>query len=259
MNFTAAEITAFLGGFLWPFFRIGAMLMAAPIFGAQTVPARVRIGLAFLITLIVAPMLPAPPAVDPLSLSALMIILQQVFIGAVMGFALQLVFSTVIAGAQVIAMQMGLGFAEMVDPANGQQTPVLGQFYLIFTTLVFLAMNGHLLLVELVIESFEALPVGTVGLDRDAFYILAGWGTQMFAGAVWLALPAVASLLVVNAAFGVMSRAAPQLNIFSVGFPVAMIMGFVVLLIAAQSITPQFMVIAEQMFDILRRVLGGGV
>lgn len=258
MHFTAAEITAFLGGFLWPFFRIGAMLMAAPIFGAQTVPARARLGLAFLITLIVAPVLPAPPAVDPLSLSALMIILQQVLIGAVMGFALQLVFSTVIAGAQVIAMQMGLGFAEMVDPANGQQTPVLGQFYLIFTTLVFLAMNGHLLLVELVIESFEMLPVATVGLDRDAFYILAGWGTQMFAGAVWLALPAVASLLVVNAAFGVMSRAAPQLNIFSVGFPVAMIMGFAVLLIAAQSITPQFMVITEQMFDILRRVLGGG-
>lgn len=258
MHFTAAEITAVLGGFLWPFFRIGAMLMAAPIFGAQTVPPRVRLGLAFLITLVVAPMLPAQPAVDPLSLSALVIIVQQVLVGVVMGFALQLVFSTVIAGAQVIAMQMGLGFAEMVDPANGQQTPVLGQFYLIFTTLVFLAMNGHLLLVELVVESFDTLPVGPVGLDRDAYHVLAGWGTHMFAGAVWLALPAVASLLVVNASFGVMSRAAPQLNIFSVGFPVAMIMGFSVLLIAAQSITPQFMSITEQMFDVLRRVLGGG-
>jgi flagellar biosynthetic protein FliR len=258
MHFTAAEITAFIGSLLWPFFRIGAMLMAAPIFGAQTVPARVRLGLAALMTVVVAPLLPAAPAVDPFSLASLVIIVHQVIIGAVMGLALQLVFSTVVAGAQIIAMQMGLGFAEMVDPANGQQTPVLGQFYMLFTTLVFLAMNGHLLLLELLVESFLTLPVGPNGLDRDAFYVLAGWGTQLFAGAVWLALPAVASLLVVNAAFGVMSRAAPQLNIFSVGFPVAMIMGFAVLLIALQSVTPQFTAISEEMFGLLRQTMGGG-
>jgi len=258
MHFTAAEITAFLGGFLWPFFRIGAMFMAAPIFGAKTVPARIRVGLAFVITLVIAPMLPAPPAVDPLSVAALVIILQQVIIGAVMGLALQLVFSTVVAGAQIIAMQMGLGFAEMVDPANGQQTPVLGQFYTLFTTLVFLAMNGHLLLLELLVESFLTLPVGPSGLGPGGYFALAGWGTQLFAGALWLSLPAVASLLVVNVAFGVMSRAAPQLNIFAIGFPVAMIMGFSVLLVVLQSVTPQFTSIAEDMMGLLRLVLGGG-
>src|SRR5512146_913419 len=118
MQFTAAEITAFIGSFLWPFFRIGTLLMVAPLTGSQNVPVRVRLGLAFFITLLVVPLLPPLPAVDPLTLPSVGIILQQVLIGAAMGLAVQLVFSAVIAGAQIIAMQMGLGFASMVDPVN---------------------------------------------------------------------------------------------------------------------------------------------
>jgi flagellar biosynthetic protein FliR len=175
-----------------------------------------------------------------------------------MGFAVQLVFSAVIAGAQIIAMQMGLGFASMVDPVNGQDTPVLAQFYLMFTTLVFLALDGHLILIRLLVESFQALPIGPEGLDRDAFYALANWGSRLFADAVWLSLPAVASLLVVNVAFGVMSRAAPQLNIFAIGFSVTLVMGFLVLLFTLQSVVPQFTAMSEEMFALVRQVIGGG-
>jgi len=258
MQFTAAEIAAFLGSFLWPFFRVGALLMAAPLTGSQNVPARVRIGLAFFITLVILPVLPPVPAVDPFSLPSLFIIFQQVLIGAAMGFAVQLVFSAVVAGAQIIAMQMGLGFASMVDPVNGQDTPVLAQFYLMFATLVFLALNGHLVLIRLLVESFQTLPIGTEGLDRDAFMALARWGTHLFADAVWLSLPAVASLLVVNIAFGVMSRAAPQLNIFAIGFSVTLVMGFLVLLFTLESVVPQFTAMTEQMFGLVREVMTPG-
>lgn len=229
MHLSGAEIAAWLGSYLWPLFRIAAMIVAMPIFGSILIPVRVRLMLALAVTSIVAPVLPAAPAVDPLSLEAVLIILQQIIIGVAMGFAMQLVFNAVTTGGQIIAMQMGLGFASMVDPQNGTQVPVLSQLYLLLVTLLFLGFNGHLVMIEMIAESFTVLPVGADGLTRNGLWLLAGWGSQMFAGALWLALPAVASLLVVNIAFGVMARAAPQLNIFAIGFPVALMMGFVVI------------------------------
>jgi flagellar biosynthesis protein FliR len=155
-------------------------------------------------------------------------------------------------------MQMGLGFASMVDPQNGTQVPVLSQLYIIMTTLLFLGMNGHLVLIQLLVESFRLLPIGDSGIGADGFHAVAAWGTQMFAGALWLALPAMASLLVVNIAFGVMARSAPQLNIFAIGFPVAMIMGFVVILYTLPSVVPQFGQIVERGFDLVQYLLLGG-
>jgi flagellar biosynthetic protein FliR len=258
MTLTMAEITSWVGSFLWPFFRIGAMLMVAPITSANYVPVRVRLMLGVAITLVVVPLLPAPPMVTPFSLPALSIVLQQILIGVSMGFALMLVFNTIVTGGQMIAMQMGLGFASMVDPQNGTQVPVLSQLYLMMTTLLFLVLDGHLMLIRLLVESFQLLPVGEVGIDRDAFRAIADWGSQMFAGALWLALPALASLLVVNIAFGVMARAAPQLNIFAIGFPVAMIMGYVVILYTIPSVSPQFQQILEQGFALVQYLLMGG-
>jgi flagellar biosynthetic protein FliR len=252
MHFTTAEITAWIGSFLWPFFRIGSMFMVAPITGGQYVPVRARLMLAVAVTLVVMPLLPELPVADPFSLTMLTLILQQLLIGVAMGFALMLVFTAIVTGGQLIAMQMGLGFAAMVDPANGQQVPVLSQLYLIMTTLLFLVMDGHLVLIALLVESFQTLPIGPVGIDRDGFWEIVQWGSKMFAGAVWMALPAVASILVVNIAFGVMARAAPQLNIFSIGFPVTMIMGFVVILYTLPNVAPQFSVIVEQGFDLIK-------
>jgi flagellar biosynthetic protein FliR len=199
--------------------------------------------------------LPPSPAVDPFSLEAVLIILQQLVIGVAMGFSIQLVFSAVTTGGQIIAMQMGLGFASMVDPQNGTQVPVLSQLYLLLVTLLFLGFNGHLVMIEVVAESFTALPVAADGLTRNGLWLLAGWGSQMFAGALWLALPAVASLLVVNIAFGVMARAAPQLNIFAIGFPVALMMGFVVILFTLPAVVPQFETLLTDGFGLIARLL----
>ena len=258
MHFSGAEIAAWITAYLWPLFRIGAMMMAAPLMGARTVPVRVRMAMALAITAVVVPVMPAVPKVDPFSLAAVVIIFQQVLIGVAMGFALQLVFTAIVTGAQVVAMQMGLGFASMVDPQNGQQMPVLGQFYLIMATLTFLAFDGHLLMIQTLVDSFHVLPIAPDGLTRTALWDLAGWGSQMFAGAVWLALPAVAALLMVNIAFGVMARAAPQLNIFAIGFPVAMIMGYVVLLFVLPKLVPQFSTLFNSGFGLLDTLLSGG-
>jgi len=255
MHLSGAEIAAWLGSYLWPLFRIAAMIVAMPIFGSILIPVRVRLMLALAITSIVAPVLPATPAVDPLSLEAVLIILQQIIIGVAMGLAMQLVFNAVTTGGQIIAMQMGLGFASMVDPQNGTQVPVLSQLYLLLVTLLFLGLNGHLVMIEMVAESFTVLPVGADGLTRNGLWLLAGWGSQMFAGALWLALPAVASLLVVNIAFGVMARAAPQLNIFAIGFPVALMMGFVVILFTLPAVVPQFESLVTDGFGLIVRLL----
>lgn len=257
MILTGAEITAWIGSYLWPFFRIGALVMAAPVFSGNLVPVRIRLGMAIAITAVVAPVLTVP-AVDPFSFDALLIIVQQILIGVAMGFALALVFGAVVTGGQVVAMQMGLGFASMVDPQNGLQVPVISQLLLMMTTLLFLITDGHLVLIKMLVDSFEVLPIAADGLVRGGFWAVALWGREMFAASVWIALPAVASLLVANIAFGVMARAAPQLNIFAIGFPVFVISGYVVLLLSLPGLVPQFAVLVEQGFELISRILAGG-
>ncbi len=245
-----------ISAYLWPWFRVGAMFLAAPVTGSMSVPMRVRLVLGLAVTAVIVPLLPPPPAVDPFSLPAITIIFHQILIGVAMGFALQLVFSAIITGGQVIAMQMGLGFSLMVDPQNGAQVPVLSQLYLILATLLFLGFDGHLAMIQLLVESFRVLPVGPAGIGTAGFWELVNWGSRMFAGGVWLAIPAVAALLVVNTAFGVMARSAPQFNIFAIGFPVAMLMGFIVILFVLPTVVPQFTLLVSEVFDLIGQILG---
>lgn len=240
MEISSADATAFVGSLLWPFMRISAMLMAIPVIGTRLVSVRVRVVLGMLMAFMVMPLLPSMPAVDPLSVEGLIISVQQVLIGLAMGFILQLVLATLTMAGESIAMTMGLGFASMVDPANGVNVPVLSQFFLILGTLMFLALGGHQMIIQLVLQSFQTLPVGASGIERDAFWAVISFSGQMFIGAVWIALPALISILVITLAMGVMTRAAPQLNIFSVGFPVTMLMGFIILMLVMPSILPRF-------------------
>ncbi len=219
--------------------RIGAMLVAMPVLGTRLVPTRVKIILTLVLSVLIVPLLPEVPAVEPLSLAGLMISVQQVLIGLAMGFTLQLVFGALMIAGESIAMTMGLGFASMVDPTNGVNVPVVSQFFIIVATLLFLALGGHLVLFQLVLGSFQSLPISPTGLDRDGFWLLAAWGSQMFIGALWVALPALISMLVITLAMGVMTRAAPQLNIFSVGFPVTMFAGFVILMLVIPGFLPR--------------------
>lgn len=244
LELSNAQISGWVGQFLLPLFRIAAMLMVMPIIGTQLVPTRVRLYLALAISVVLAPTLPPMPQVDALSLRSLLLIVEQVLIGAMLGFVLQLFFHLFIVAGQIIAMQMGLGFASMVDPTNGVSVPVLGQFMLMLVTLLFLAINGHLVALEVLAESFVTLPYGQ-GLMVDHYWTLAGKLGWVIGAGLLLTLPAVTALLVINLAFGVMTRAAPQLNIFSIGFPLTLAMGLVIFWVSLSDFGSLFQALAS--------------
>ena len=228
-----------VGAYVLPFLRIAGLVMVAPVFGARMVSMRVRLALCAAMTYIVVPLLPAGPSLEPLGLAAMLVAAQEVMIGIAMGFTVQMVFDALVIGGQTMAMSMGLGFAMLVDPQRGVSVPVLSQFLVIMGILVFLALNGHLALLRLLVDSFTLLPVGE-GFSRAGLFSVVQWGTDMFMGALRIALPGVIALLVVNTAFGVMSRAAPTLNLFAVGFPVALLLGFIILVLNIPNFTPAF-------------------
>lgn len=256
MLFSTAEITAWVGSLLWPFLRIGAMLVAAPLFGAGMVTVRVRLALAFLLALVVAPLIPVPPAVEPLSLAGLTISAQQVLIGLTIGFVLQMVFSAMTQAGETIALSMGLGFASMMDPQQGVQVPVVSTYFVIMSTLIFLALNGHVALIELTLLSFHSLPIAVDGIVRADLWALASWGSTMFVFGLLVALPAVASMLLVNLSMGVITRAAPQLNIFAVGFPMMILLGFVLMLLTLPVLLPQFTNLLAEAFGLIGQITG---
>lgn len=248
-----AQIGSWVSSFLLPLFRIAALLMVMPIIGTQLVPTRVRLYLALAISVVVVPTLPPMPQVDSISLQAFMLIAQEILIGVMLGFVLQLLFHIFVVAGQILAIQMGLGFASMVDPANGISVPVIGQYFTMLVTLLFLAMNGHLVVFEVLAESFLTLPPGT-GLQVEHYWELAtklGW---VMGAALILVLPAVTALLVVNIAFGVMTRAAPQLNIFSIGFPLTLVLGMVIVWISLADILAHYQVIASEALIMLREL-----
>lgn len=255
---TTEQIGAWLGGLFWPFVRISAMMMAAPVFGARIMPLRIRILMAFAFSLVAIPLLPPVPAIDPISYSGLMIVAQQVLIGVSMGFIIQMVFQALVVAGESIANGMGLGFARMVDPANGVQVPVVSQFLIVMATLLFVILNGHLMLIDLVVESFRILPISEQGLSGNGAWFLASWASQMFAGGLLVALPAVTAMLVVNISMGVITRAAPQLNIFAVGFPLMILLGFIFLAATTPSILSNFSILLMDGFAAIRDMLAAG-
>jgi flagellar biosynthetic protein FliR len=218
-----------LGMYIWPFVRVGAFVMAMPVVGGSFVPLKVRLLLALALTIVIAPVIPMASTPEVLSVAGLVTMIQEIAIGIVLGFLVQLVFDAIALGGQVIGMSMGLGFAVFLDRARGVSIPVLGQLFLMLGMLVFLTMDGHLALIQLLANSFLAWPIGRSGLGVEMLGELLSWTGQLFVFALKIALPAITSILVINLAFGTMSRAAPTLNLFAVGFPVAMLSGFMVI------------------------------
>jgi flagellar biosynthetic protein FliR len=259
MNFSAAQIITWIGAYMWPFTRIAAMMAVAPILGTHTVPMRVRLGIAVILTLVIAPLTPVVASVQPFSFGGVIVTVQQVLIGLAMGFAVRLVFSAVENGGHSIALLMGLGFADMVDPQSGVSVPVISQFLTTLTGLLFLSLDGHLVLIQVVAQSFHTLPVSMSGLPLDGIWQLVMWASWIFAGAVLIALPAIAALLIVNMAFGVMTRAAPQLNVFAVGFPITLGLGFIILVVTLPSIVPKFSNLLVGAFELIQRITSPGV
>ena len=253
--FTTAEITAFLGAWIWPFTRISAMMLVAPIFSSQSVPIKIRVASAVAVTMVVVPILPPLPMVEFISGDALLIAIHQVIIGAAMGFALQLAFNIFVMSGHIIAMQAGLAFSLMNSPQDGVQVTVVGQLYLTFATLLYLAMDGHLILIREVINSFNTLPIGINGISATGYWMLFMWSGKMFISAVMMVLPAITALLMVNVSFGVMAKASPQLNPFSVGFLITIILGFSIVYVTFPTLVPYFEQIMNDIFQLIKDIL----
>jgi flagellar biosynthetic protein FliR len=253
-----AQLEHWLLQLFWPFVRIGSCFMIAPVFGATTVPPRVRIVLAGAVAALVAPLLPAIPEISPLSGSGLLITVQQLLLGVALGFCLQLTFDAVTLGGQMLANSMGLSFAFNLDPQRGaaSSTPALGQLFTLLVTLTFLALNGPLTLLETLVRSFTTLPIAPAGLGAAGLHAVVSWGTELFAGALAIALPGITALMVVHLAFGVISRAAPALNLFAVGLPVSLVCGFLVVLAGLLAVQNTFIRELEHAFQMLGALIG---
>lgn len=226
---TDAMLAGWLQLYFWPFLRIGGLVMTAPLLNAQAVAPRVRLLLALVLTLLLAPLLPQVQAVPVFSAGWWLTIGREFIVGAGLGLVLQLVFEAVMLAGELISYGMGLGFAQLADPLHGASAPMLGQFYQVCAMLLFLSFGGHLQLVQLLVDSFRTAPPGTAAPDAASFQALAQFGSLCFGGALRIALPAVVALLLVNLCFGVMNRSAPALNAMSLGFPLSLIVGLLVL------------------------------
>ncbi|WP_456296913.1 flagellar type III secretion system protein FliR [Vibrio sp. AK197] len=226
MEYPTSVVLDWIANYFWPYVRVSSMLMVMSVTGARFVSTRIRLYLGLAITLAIMPAIPAVPQnIELLSFQGFMVLLEQIIIGVAMGTITQFMVQTFVILGQILGMQSSLGFASMVDPANGQNTPLLGQLFMFLVTLFFLATDGHLKMISLVALSFQSLPIGSGSLNAIDFRELALWLGIMFKVALSMSLSGIIALLTINLSFGVMTRAAPQLNIFSLGFAFALMIG----------------------------------
>lgn len=227
---SAADVQMWVARLWWPALRIGGFVLTAPIGSEISVPRRVKIVLILALAFLLAPAVQEPAGLSIFTAAGMLAAITEVLIGVAIGMVVRLAFEALVLAGQAISTTMGLGFATVVDPQHGAQTQVLGQIFMILGTLTYLAMNGHLILLGALAESFHGLPIGTSHVDRHFMLSVALWGARVFDTGLLIALPAVISLVIVSIALGVVTRAAPQLNLFSVGFTITIIGGFFVLI-----------------------------
>ena len=238
LSVTSAQLEGWLALLAFPMARILGFVGAAPVFGNNAVPRRIKLVVGLAVTMGVLPVVTATPpeAID--SWAGILILFQQTLIGIAMGLVLRVVFAALDLMGEIISLQMGLSFATFFDPVAGGQTAVVGEFLTLIATLVFLSLNGHLLMIDALARSFEWLPVSATLPHKGGWLILARFGASIFASGLLMALPVVTALLITNIALGVLTRAAPQLNLFAIGFPITLTVGFGVLLLALGHLAP---------------------
>lgn len=244
LSFSSVQINLWLATAIWPFARVMGVLLADPTFGHQAIPLRVKIALALTLTLVLTPIIGPLPEVDPASAAGLLILLQQVVIGAAIGFALRIVFAGIELAGRVIGMQMGFEFGLFYDPLRAPQVPALGNFLALVAGLFFFAMDGHLLVVSILSESFRVFPVGTESSVTLGWRMLFEWGGVIFLYAFLLALPIIAALLLTQLAFGMLARGSTQFDMFAIGLPLSIAVGLLMLGL----LLPSFAPVLEQFF-----------
>ncbi len=252
ITFTEAQVLAWLNPLLWPFLRALALFSAMPILGTRNVPMRVRIGLAGLIALAAQPTLPVSPVVALDSALAITLVVQQAIIGLSLGFAVRLVFASIEFAGEIIGLQMGLNFAGFFDPISAATATASSRFYGTTVAWLFIVLNGHLLVIAALVQSFSAFPVGP-----EPFAFLhqvqpQRWGSELFSTGLWIALPLITMLLFVNLVLGAISRVAPQINIFAVGFPVTLGVGLLGLLLTLPALQMPFTMALDRLLGHFR-------
>ncbi len=254
MNVQMSALIYWVSGMLWALGRVGGLCMIAPIFSAMVIPARIRVAIIVMLTVVLSPL--APTQMDLFSATGAATMVSQVLIGGSIGFVLQLIFQAVSYGGILIGQSMGLGFAELVNPTSNTTVPVLGQFYLVMVTLLFLAMNGHLQVISLLADSFRGLPPGATGIDEKSMFAIVMAGGDLFSGALRVALPAMTALLLVNIGFAATSRASPSMNLFAVGFPISICMGFIALWLAMRGLASAYSALQTAGWSLMQHLAG---
>jgi len=257
ITLNSLDTNALIASYLWPFTRIMGLLAIVLLFGNFSIPVRLKVALCMLLSAIVAPTVAALPAMDPMSISGVLILAQQFIIGIAMGFAVRIVFTAVELAGELCGMTMGLGFATFFDPQSSGRSSAISQFLSLLTLMVFLAANLHLVVLSTLVDSFTTMPISAMPIGGDMFRQLAGWGGRIFSAGIQLALPVVAGLLITNIALGILTRAAPQLNLFGVGFPVTLTVGFLMLALTVPYLAVPLDRLFAEAFAMMRQLTAG--
>lgn len=244
---------AWLSPVLWPFLRVLALFTVAPVFSMRAIPVRVKIGLSLLVAVCAQAMLVDQPIISVNGREALGAVAQQVAVGMAIGFAVRLVFAAVELAGEMIGLQMGLNFASFFDPASGGQISAVGRFFSNMSLLLFIVINGHLMVLMAVVKSFERFPADGNFLQSLAQMRLYELGTSLFSSALWISLPMIALLLFVNLTLGIISRVAPQMNIYAVGFPVTLTVGLVGIAATLPMLEQPVLALMQQVIDLFQK------
>ncbi|MBI1175042.1 MAG: flagellar biosynthetic protein FliR [Sideroxydans sp.] len=254
LTFTSAQWSAWVAAFIFPLARILALIASSPILGNKQVPVHVKIGLSVMMTIIIAPTLNIQPGIEPGSATGIFILLQQMLAGLAMGFTMRIIFTAVETVGELAGLQMGLGFASFYDPQHASFSPVLAQFLGIIVALAFLSMDGHLYMLAALADSFQTFPISTALPSALALHTLAIWVGSIFSYALQLSLPLLGALLITNLALGILTRSAPQLNLFAVGFPITLAIGFLTLAMSLPYFGPLLDKITHDGLGMMQRI-----
>lgn len=252
ISLSEAQILAWVTPLLWPFLRALALFSSLPVLGTRTVPARVRIGLSAFVALAAQPTLPVAVAVPLDSPVAFMLVLQQVVIGVALGFSVRVVFAAVEFAGEVIGLQMGLNFAGFFDPLSASSGTASSRFFGTLVAWLFVVGGGHLLVIAALVQSFGAFPAGPEPFEFFKTVQPQRWGSEIFSLGLWIALPLIAMLLMVNLVLGLISRVASQINVFSVGFPITLSVGLLGMLMTLPALEQPFTMALERMLSFFR-------
>lgn len=255
------QLYTWINAFLWPMFRIMGLMLSAPLLGDAAIPTRIKVGMAVVITVAVAPVLAPMPDVPTASFAGLWISFQQLLIGAALGLVVRIAFAAIQTAGEFIGLQMGLSFASFFDPATGANTTVLSRFMNNMALLLMLAVNGHLIMLAVLVRTFEVLPISLQPNDTNGWGVLLEWSSQIMVSGMLLALPLIIVLLTITLALGILNRTAQQLSVFAVGFPVSLMTGLVLLAIVLPQSAPFLERLFEQAYSTMGRLalaLAGG-